>query len=495
MADLSPLTRPPFAADHHLDGRPVLPAVEAMEYLAAYLNTGFPGLDVRRLDRVRFDKFLFLDNEGPAAVEVTVSSAGNEKIRATLSTRRRSPRAAMTRVVPHAALTAGRGGEDQPPPPLDLAAGLEGVAEAIDSETIYRELVPFGPGYRNIVATLWLSPDGALAEVGSPEGDGRRPVLGSPYPLDAAFHAACVWSQRFAGIVAFPVALASRRILAPTGMKERFWARAVPVSTAGPVLVFDLFLYDGNGDLREAVRGVEMRDVSGGRRRPPAWLWPRQDPEPPASLTAACAGLTLVDLEAVAPFARRALSPAESERLAPMAPRRARAFVAGRIALKRLARRLDARLAGLAAERLDTTRPESPRPHLPAALNLSGLHCTLSHDRRFAVAAAAARPVGIDVEAIGDRPLRVARLFLDPREQRLCAAGCMPPAQTALRAWSAKEAAAKAAGIPLAAAWRRCRVLEFGHDRSVVAFDGGGPCEALHAVIDDHLFTLLVLAG
>jgi len=32
-------------------------------------------------------------------------------------------------------------------------------------------------------------------------------LLGSPFPLDAAMHAACVWGQRFGGIVPFLLAL------------------------------------------------------------------------------------------------------------------------------------------------------------------------------------------------------------------------------------------------------------------------------------------------
>jgi phosphopantetheinyl transferase len=110
------------------------------------------------------------------------------------------------------------------------------------------------------------------------------------------------------------------------------------------------------------------------------------------------------------------------------------------------------------------------------------------------VAAAATCPAGIDVEAMSDRPLRVARLFTSEEERRLASAGVLTPAEVALRAWSVKEAAAKAAGIPLATAWHRCRVLEFGRDRSIVALDGGKRFEAFHAAIDEHLFTLLVLA-
>ena len=216
MAALSPLTAalaaPPFAADHHLDGRPILPAVEAMEWLAAAAAARFPEIRVTDLTEIRFDKFLFLNpGGGRAQAAMRLTPLAHGRLDAVLETRRQLSRAGLTRVLTHARMIFGAGGQTPPPAPPPL----RGELRAVPAEAVYRELVPFGPGYRNIVGDLMIGAQGALARVRSPCGDGRPAVLGSPYVLDAAFHAACVWSQRHAGTVAFPVGLDRRRIFDP----------------------------------------------------------------------------------------------------------------------------------------------------------------------------------------------------------------------------------------------------------------------------------------
>ena len=275
MAEFSPLAvdcaPPPFAADHHLDGRPVLPAVEAMELLAGCAAGRYPGLDTACLTDLRFEKFLFLDPP-PPALQMGLESSAPDAVSATLQSRSRGRRSAMTRVKIHAAMTIG-----PVPPEASIRAPVlffpsEVEIKTVSAERIYPELVTFGPHYRNIVGDLMLAPQGALARIGSPATDERGFILGSPYVLDAAFHAACIWSQRFAAVVAFPVGLAGRRIFVPTTMTETYWARVVSLGSVGSTLVFDIFIFDGSYRLREAAWGVRMQDVSGGRRRPPAWI-------------------------------------------------------------------------------------------------------------------------------------------------------------------------------------------------------------------------------
>jgi hypothetical protein len=37
-------------------------------------------------------------------------------------------------------------------------------------------------------------------------------------------------------------------------------------------LMFDAWIYDSNGVIFEAIRGIKMRDVSRGRLHPPQWI-------------------------------------------------------------------------------------------------------------------------------------------------------------------------------------------------------------------------------
>ena len=79
--------------------------------------------------------------------------------------------------------------------------------------------------------------------------------LGSPFPLDAAFHTACAWGQRYAGVVAFPVGLDCRRVHRPTRPGDFYQAVVMPRRTTPELLVFDLALYDLDGGLCERVQG------------------------------------------------------------------------------------------------------------------------------------------------------------------------------------------------------------------------------------------------
>jgi len=142
----------------------------------------------------------------------------------------------------------------------------------IPSDRLYSELVPFGPAYHNIKDILSVSEKGAFAKIATTTADTCSEPLGSPFPLDAAFHAACAWGQRFSGIVAFPVAFEKRFIFRPTSPNEEYVSRIVPLRQAQIPLSFDIWIYETGGRLCEAVLGVQMRDVSAGRMKPPGWL-------------------------------------------------------------------------------------------------------------------------------------------------------------------------------------------------------------------------------
>ncbi len=265
----------PYLRDHRFQGRTVLPAVEAMGRLAASVGRIRPGARTDRIREARFDKFLFIEAHAEvieAAVEMALLPDGATTAR--LVTRTRSPKTGITRAKVHAALRfagpASRDGFD--PPPLDPFEPA-GHPFRISAGRLYRELVPFGPAFRNIRGDVRIDPARAVADVHAACHDPAPGPLGSPFPLDAAFHAACVWGQRFAGVVAFPVGIDRRTIHRPTRSGETYRAVVRPVETGLSTLVFDIGLFDAaDGRSCEQVRGLRMRDVTGGRMRPPAWV-------------------------------------------------------------------------------------------------------------------------------------------------------------------------------------------------------------------------------
>src|SRR3990172_1021263 len=95
----------PYLNDHCVDGHAVLPAVEAMEMLAQAVKRFRPGTDVTAMTGLQFDKFLYIaPGAGRVSAFCDISVYKNGDIKAVLTTRTQSKKAALTRLKEHAAL-------------------------------------------------------------------------------------------------------------------------------------------------------------------------------------------------------------------------------------------------------------------------------------------------------------------------------------------------------------------------------------------------------
>ncbi len=486
----------PYLNDHCFKAQAVWPAVEAMEALAQAARRFRPAIDVTCMTEVAFDKFLFLDPgvEHLSAV-ISFSAFANGDVAAALTTHVRSKHALMARVKTHATLRWPHHTQPLPELPLDVACAPEGVCLSVEREKIYPELVSFGPFYRN-VAALHLTPRGAVAEIRTPAADAAGAqssnLLGSPFALDAAFHAACVWGQRFTGIVAFPVAVDRRRVYLPTRPVETYFVHVTPVQPDRSLLIFDLRVYDREGRLHEACWGVRMRDVSGGTIRPPEWISAGGRPGGAVRVTDACRAVAVIEPSAMAAFAEKTLSKAERQRYTGMNSRRRRSYLAARLACKRISRQLSGHDTQTAPEDITTIGAE--RPHLPCCPLTDGRSpywCSVAHDDQFAVAVASDRRVGVDVEKLSQRLLKFRSLYMSEPEQTLVAESPLAGIETAVRIWSIKEAVAKAHDCTLAEAWQRVQVCEVGVWESRFRIDGQGLHTAVHDAVGPHVFTLV----
>jgi phosphopantetheinyl transferase len=176
--------------------------------------------------------------------------------------------------------------------------------------------------------------------------------------------------------------------------------------------------------------------------------------------------MTLLDIEALFPVEEHLFTPREAARALRMGPRRQRGFTAARVALKRLARQL-----GLVEEKkpdrtIETLGPDGVKPCLAE----SGLYCSVSHSVRLVVAVAHSHPIGVDLEAVSRKALRTWHLFMSPRERDLISLSSLGPERTATRAWTIKEAAAKALGLHLFQAIREVDVVRVGEEEGVMRY-------------------------
>jgi hypothetical protein len=266
----------PYLQDHRFEGNAVFPAVEAMQVLAQSVKEFAPETDVTAITDTTFDKFLFIPPDKKKIDALcSITPFENGDITAVLQTKTRSKNAAITRIKEHVTVHYPRLKPEVAAYLHDpLPFGESGCLE-ISPDQIYRELVPFGPAYQNISENLILHKDGAIAKLRAPissDAIEKTGQLGSPFVLDAAFHAACVWGQRYGGVVAFPVGVEKRIIVKPTQPGNTYISTAIPVRADSDLFIFNICICDENHILYESALGVHMRDVSAGRMKPPSWI-------------------------------------------------------------------------------------------------------------------------------------------------------------------------------------------------------------------------------
>jgi len=264
----------PYLMDHRFEGNAVFPAVEAMQILAASTKSHFPEINTNIILDASFDKFFFL-KEGQSIIEGfnEIRVHQNRSIESRLVTRIKSRKLAISRQKEHVTISFQSSRTPAADFPLfENLTRLEGEFFSISSRKVYQELVPFGPAYHNITDDLLISENGVIANLSAPVCEAATEPLGSPFPLDAAFHAACVWCQCFLGFIGFPVGFEKRTLFRQTLPGNHYIARIIPVTTTPELLVCDLWICDPEGNFFENIAGVRMKDVSAGRSKPPEWI-------------------------------------------------------------------------------------------------------------------------------------------------------------------------------------------------------------------------------
>jgi phosphopantetheinyl transferase len=473
----------PYLLDHRFEGRPVLPATRALQLLAREVAAVHPGVDVRRCRDVKLLRLFAWDQtktRSMLSVELVAEADGT--VRAALLNRQKVGRTGMARSIKHVEATFGTA--EAAPPRADVAAGVVGLPTLVTAERLYRDCVPFGPAFQNALDSLAITPDGAAGWVRANPVGKHGGLLGSLFPLDAAFHLACVWCQRYLGFVGFPVGLEGRVILEPTRAGGRYFARVTPTDTTPAAGTFNVWLFDAKGALCEIARGVKMVDISAGRLRPTAGIDDYLN-DAFAPWRAVVDGLVVLDHCLLGPSATGSLTPRELERHAGFGGRRQRSFVSGRVALKRLSRGLVGDVQ-TPADELETTSPDDDFPRCPSP---NGANCSLAHDGRFAVAAAHRRAVGVDVETVTERLGRGRRLFASADEDALVAATALGELPALARLWTGKEAVTKALRRPLATSLTQIGFTTLGETESrATAF--GHTWRIQHVAFAGHVFSL-----
>jgi phosphopantetheinyl transferase len=196
--------------------------------------------------------------------------------------------------------------------------------------------------------------------------------------------------------------------------------------------------------------------------------------------------MMLLDIEAVSPVEEHLFTPREAARAMRMGPRRRKGFTAARVALKRLARQLDLVEKNRPDRAIETLDTDEVRPCLAE----SGVYCSVSHSARLIVAVAHGHPVGVDLEMVSEKAIRTRHLFMSPEEEALVSLSGLGLERAATRAWTAKEAAAKALGLHLFQALREVEVVRVGEEEGVMRYQEKA-YPVRHSEGNGHVITLI----
>jgi len=245
-----------------------------MRLLALTATEACPTVDPKIMTDTAFTRFVEIAPDA-AVLEILVrlTEVSSGVVRAGLLSRSRVK--AMTRLVSHCDLTFAAA----PSPPTEVRCLPAPPSRQFRPGNIGRSDLP-GPGALRpdvpdpsrpaaVDGGYGLGPGagpGAAAD-GRGSGTARQSL-----PPRRAMHAACVHGQRLVDFIPFPVGFAARVIARPTEGGESYAVRVRLRSRADNELVYDLAILDEGGCLRETVTALRMRDVSGGRIRPPAWV-------------------------------------------------------------------------------------------------------------------------------------------------------------------------------------------------------------------------------
>lgn len=480
----------PYLRDHRIDGKIVLPAVEILQHLAASVKAHRPDAAICRMVAAKFERFLPIPEDSSvieACHELEIHENG--RLVSRLTTRSVIPGTGIKRTRAHAQVEFTAPEVSRPPLPMDMAAALDGVSFEILASKLYSELVPFGPAYQNIIGSLFLTESGAVAQICAAGHEAASALLGSPFPFDAALHAACAWGQRFHHLTAFPVGFEERIIFEPTAPGEIYHCRILPVAPTGDDLIFDIWIYDAVGRLREAIRGVAMKEIFPGRIAPPGWIR-SEEAIPLAAIREQCRDVAVIDRQTMADFAHLTLTVPERERMGKMGNKRQTDFLAARLVLKLLSRKLAGGDMATLASAIHTVSPDGIRPRCIVAGANDPVFCSVSHDSRFAVAVAGDGEIGVDVERLSDKVLTARRIFMSEEELALTKGSPLGIVQASIRVWSIKEGIAKATGRPLAESWKKVKVECIEQYGSLLTVEGVR-YTAFHDTVDDHIFTVV----
>ncbi len=332
-------------------------------------------------------------------------------------------------------------------------------APRVDAHELYAGQWMFhGPAYQGVKRLQAISDAGIDGDLVVRDGPGAL--------LDAMGQLAGYWvMEQPDNCLAMPIGVASVRFYgAEPGLGEVLHARVRMRHVDALNAHSDHQLYDAQGRLRISISGWHTRRYQMDKA---LWEASRQLQYTTVSRQLSPGLFLFVDRYDTAIMrdylARRYLNGVEMQVYEGLSPRRRRSWLNGRIAAKdAIAAHLRARgHACVYPKEIHLDNDASGAPQVRAYhsdLPLAEVRVSIAHKPGYAVAMAADRAVGVDIETIAERDPSFVALVMSAEEAQI--SGTTALALT--RAWAAKEAVAKWQGHGLQGDPQRFRI-EAGH--------------------------------
>ncbi|MFP5305594.1 MAG: polyketide synthase dehydratase domain-containing protein, partial [Gammaproteobacteria bacterium] len=252
----------PWLADHRLDGKPVLPAAGAAEWMAQLAQTAWPGWTVSELRELRLFNGIVLDGDAGRAIQLrarasTHTDAGSQAVTVEIIDAVRKLPAYRTTVVLQQQL---------PEAPLlaPLAALVD--ARALPAQQAYAEYLFHGERFRLVTEIAGVAANGVDAAVRPSALADWLPGHGGAWIFDPGLmdlppQLAIVWARLQHGMTALPSAFGRvRRFRSTEGGAGtgtlRLALRMRPAPHEAGVL-YDAWFVDGHDRVHLEMLGLE----------------------------------------------------------------------------------------------------------------------------------------------------------------------------------------------------------------------------------------------
>jgi NAD(P)-dependent dehydrogenase (short-subunit alcohol dehydrogenase family) len=254
----------PFLLDHVIGGRPVLPAICAVGWMANACEQRYPGYTFYRSDENKVLKGLVFDETLPPEFtlelkELARVEAGEISFEAIISSQKNnnrpqyhySSRLTLKRQVPPAPV--------YPAPDLTPDSRL-----ALAGTDFYRNGTLFhGPAFQGVKRVLEISPERLRLECYLPavpeSRQGQFPVQNfNPYAVDVQLQGLLIWSRHFYHSASLPLRIRQIVQYRPLPFNKVYYALMEVQASSETGLVATVTAYDARGQVYTVVTGAEV---------------------------------------------------------------------------------------------------------------------------------------------------------------------------------------------------------------------------------------------